>query len=435
MTANLRLMKKLGERTCIADSTRRRRRRLRLRWLGHRAPAHREGLPRRGRRGRRALRGRGLRDDLVRRTRFLFRPELGCYGIQRIDAVRDSLILAGAGVGGGSLVYANTLYEPLDAFYRDPQWRDIADWKTELAPYYDQAKRMLGVVENPLRTPSDEVMEKVAGDMGVGDTFHPTPVGVFFGGPGRAAGRAGRRPVLRWRRARPAHLHRLRRLHDRLQVQREEHPGEELPLPRRAARGPGAAADDGHARAPARRWWVRRHVEVHQGQSRHPSHDADDHRRPGRLRGRGHRHPEAAAPDEGRGAPAGALGPARPPLAHQLRVDPGRDRPRPLDRLQLRHRDHLLLPPRRPHPRRAGALRQGQQRDGAAPDRAHRRRRPRAALAHLAEGDVEGASQCRRALRPQALVGAHRRRPGDADASTTRSPSSPSGCPGRRSGG
>jgi len=115
--------------------------------------------------------------------RFLFRPELGCYGIQRIDAVRDSLILAGAGVGGGSLVYANTLYEPLEAFYKDAQWRDITDWKAELAPYFDQAKRMLGVVENPLRTPSDDVMEKVANDLGVGDTFHPTPVGVFFGGP------------------------------------------------------------------------------------------------------------------------------------------------------------------------------------------------------------------------------------------------------------
>ncbi len=115
--------------------------------------------------------------------KFLFRPEIGCYGIQRIDAVRDSLILAGAGVGGGSLVYANTLYEPLEAFYRDAQWRDITDWRAELAPYYDQAKRMLGVVENPLRTPSDDVMEKIAHDLGVGDTFHATPVGVFFGQP------------------------------------------------------------------------------------------------------------------------------------------------------------------------------------------------------------------------------------------------------------
>jgi cholesterol oxidase len=120
--------------------------------------------------------------------RFLFRPELGCYGIQRIDALKDCLIVSGAGVGGGSLVYANTLYEPLPAFYEDPQWSHITDWRSELEPYYDQAKRMLGVVQNPLRTPSDEVMEKVATEMGVADTFHPTPVGVFFGGPGQAPG-------------------------------------------------------------------------------------------------------------------------------------------------------------------------------------------------------------------------------------------------------
>jgi cholesterol oxidase len=115
--------------------------------------------------------------------RFLFRPEAGCYGIQRIDVLKDCLILSGAGVGGGSLVYANTLYEPLLAFYNDPQWSHITDWKDELAPYYDQAKRMLGVVTNPLHTPADEVMRQVADQMGVGETFRPTPVGVFFGGP------------------------------------------------------------------------------------------------------------------------------------------------------------------------------------------------------------------------------------------------------------
>jgi len=131
-------------------------------------------------------------DDFSKGTtdikKYLWAPALGMYGIQRIDAVRDTMIVAGAGVGGGSLVYANTLYEPLPAFYNDPQWSHITDWKSELAPYYDQAKRMLGVVENPVRTPADDVMEKVAGDMGVGDTFHPTPVGVFFGGPGQAPG-------------------------------------------------------------------------------------------------------------------------------------------------------------------------------------------------------------------------------------------------------
>ena len=121
-------------------------------------------------------------------SKYLFRPEVGCYGIQRIDALKDCLIVSGAGVGGGSLVYANTLYEPLPAFYADAQWSHITDWKAELAPYYDQAKRMLGVVENPLRTPSDDVMEKVATEMGVGHTFHPTPVGVFFGGPGAGMG-------------------------------------------------------------------------------------------------------------------------------------------------------------------------------------------------------------------------------------------------------
>ena len=120
--------------------------------------------------------------------RWLFAPTAGMYGIQRIDMVKDCVILAGAGVGGGSLVYANTLYEPLDAFYRDPSWARITDWKAELAPYYDQAKRMLGVVQNPLHTPSDEVMKQVAEDMGVGHTFHPTPVGVFFGGPDAAPG-------------------------------------------------------------------------------------------------------------------------------------------------------------------------------------------------------------------------------------------------------
>jgi len=120
--------------------------------------------------------------------KYLFRPEAGCYGIQRVDALKDCMIVSGAGVGGGSLVYANTLYEPLAPFYDDPQWRHITDWRAELKPFYDQAKRMLGVVENPLRTPADEVMEKVATDMGVGETFHPTPVGVFFGGPGQEQG-------------------------------------------------------------------------------------------------------------------------------------------------------------------------------------------------------------------------------------------------------
>ena len=117
--------------------------------------------------------------------RFLWAPRLGCLGIQRIHLLRDVIVLAGAGVGGGSLVYANTLYKPgSDAFYRDRQWAHITDWRTELAPYYDQAERMLGVVRNPTMTPSDEVLKSVAQDMGVGHTFSMAPVGVFFGRDG-----------------------------------------------------------------------------------------------------------------------------------------------------------------------------------------------------------------------------------------------------------
>ncbi|HET7174265.1 MAG TPA: GMC family oxidoreductase [Nocardioidaceae bacterium] len=116
--------------------------------------------------------------------RFLFAPALGCFGLQRIDVLRNCLILSGAGVGGGSLVYANTLYEPPPEFYADRQWARITDWRAELAPYYDLARRMLGAVTNPTMTPSDEVMRKVAAEMGAGDTFRMTPVGVFFGTPG-----------------------------------------------------------------------------------------------------------------------------------------------------------------------------------------------------------------------------------------------------------
>lgn len=117
---------------------------------------------------------------------FLWAPALGCYGIQRIHVLRDVVVLAGAGVGGGSLNYANTLYQPSsEAFYRDPQWASITDWRAELDPFYAQAQRMLGVVTQPSVTPSDEVMRQVAREWGREDTVTPTQVGVYFGeGPG-----------------------------------------------------------------------------------------------------------------------------------------------------------------------------------------------------------------------------------------------------------
>ncbi|WP_199434354.1 FAD-dependent oxidoreductase [Qaidamihabitans albus] len=136
--------------------------------------------------------GRRFADNEFARTswdlrRYLWAPRLGCFGIQRVHMLKDVMVLAGAGVGGGSLVYANTLYRPLKPFYTDRQWAHITDWEAELSPHYDQASRMLGVVTNPSVTPSDEVMRKVAADMGVADSFHPTPVGVHFGKPGESS--------------------------------------------------------------------------------------------------------------------------------------------------------------------------------------------------------------------------------------------------------
>ncbi|MFF9338761.1 MULTISPECIES: GMC oxidoreductase [unclassified Streptomyces] len=125
---------------------------------------------------------------------FLWAPALGLYGIQRIHLLGNVMVLAGAGVGGGSLNYANTLYEPLAPFFDDPQWKDITDWRAELAPYYDQAKRMLGVRLNPTMTPSDVHLKAAAQAMGIGDTFHMAPVGVFFGDGADADGTAKAKP-------------------------------------------------------------------------------------------------------------------------------------------------------------------------------------------------------------------------------------------------
>ncbi|MCW4354885.1 GMC family oxidoreductase [Hoyosella sp. YIM 151337] len=111
---------------------------------------------------------------------YLWAPKLGCFGIQRMTLLNDTFVMSGSGVGGGSLVYANTLYEPPEPFYKDKQWAHITDWADELGPYYDQAKRMLGVTLNPATTAADRVLLDVAKDMGIDDTYHPTPVGVLF---------------------------------------------------------------------------------------------------------------------------------------------------------------------------------------------------------------------------------------------------------------
>lgn len=125
---------------------------------------------------------------------YLWAPALGLFGIQRIHLLGNVMVLAGAGVGGGSLNYANTLYVPPKPFFTDPQWGAITDWQDELKPYYDQAQKMLGVRLNPTTTPSDVHLKAAAEKMGVGDTFHMAPVGVFFGDGKDATGESRAKP-------------------------------------------------------------------------------------------------------------------------------------------------------------------------------------------------------------------------------------------------
>ncbi len=134
--------------------------------------------------------GKRWKDEDIPKTqwdlpRFLWQPEAEMYGVQRLEYLDDVLILSGSGVGGGSHVYANTLYVPPKQFFNAPQWTSITDWADELAPCIDQATRMLGVVRYPyMPTDVDRQIQRVAIEMGRGHTFNRAPVGVYFGSPG-----------------------------------------------------------------------------------------------------------------------------------------------------------------------------------------------------------------------------------------------------------
>jgi len=116
---------------------------------------------------------------------YLWLPSAEMYGLQRIEFLDDVMVLCGAGVGGGSHVYGNTLYVPPRKFFDAPGWAGITDWADELAPCYDQARRMFGVLPYPyMPTDVDRYLQQVATEMGHGHTFNKAPVGVYFGKPG-----------------------------------------------------------------------------------------------------------------------------------------------------------------------------------------------------------------------------------------------------------
>lgn len=119
--------------------------------------------------------------------KYLWLPAARCFGIMGINFLNDIVILNGSGVGGGSLVYASTHIQPPDKFFEAEEWRDLADWKAELMPFYERANRMLGTAENPKLWPADHRLYEIAKELKREHTFTPTPVGIFFGEPGKMA--------------------------------------------------------------------------------------------------------------------------------------------------------------------------------------------------------------------------------------------------------
>jgi cholesterol oxidase len=120
---------------------------------------------------------------------YFWAPRLGLRGIFRMSTFKDVAIVSGAGVGGGSLGYANTLYRARRRFYEDPQWAALNDWEAALAPHYDTAERMLGVVAYDQDDPADDLLREFAREIGVEDTYAKTRVGVLLDGtPGADAG-------------------------------------------------------------------------------------------------------------------------------------------------------------------------------------------------------------------------------------------------------
>jgi cholesterol oxidase len=114
--------------------------------------------------------------------RYFWAPRIGMRGIFRMSTFKDVAIVSGSGVGGGSLGYANTLYRARRRFYEDPQWAGLNDWEAVLAPHYDEAERMLGVVAYDQDDPADDLLREFAREIGVEDTYAKTRVGVLLNG-------------------------------------------------------------------------------------------------------------------------------------------------------------------------------------------------------------------------------------------------------------
>ncbi len=113
--------------------------------------------------------------------KYLWAPLLKCFGIMKLTFFKEVFVLSGVGVGGGSLVYANTHMIPPDEFFKNPVWGKLKDWKKELMPYYDKAKFMLGTVKVDRFYEEDYILKDLAKDMGKEESFGGVNVGVYYG--------------------------------------------------------------------------------------------------------------------------------------------------------------------------------------------------------------------------------------------------------------
>lgn len=117
--------------------------------------------------------------------RWLWMPKLKFFGIQKLSFFRHVSILSGVGVGGGSLVYANTLPKPKSQFFNHGPWKDLDQWEEKLAPFYDLAWKMLGASTNKYIKDADSTLLDLSKRLGNEDSFEATKVAVYFGDAGK----------------------------------------------------------------------------------------------------------------------------------------------------------------------------------------------------------------------------------------------------------
>lgn len=118
-------------------------------------------------------------------SKWLWLPTFRWYGIMKITIFRHVGIVSGTGVGGGSLVYANTLPIPKPAFFNSGSWAKLADWQQELQPYYPRALQMLGAAKNPRFFDGEHALGRLAEEIGQKEHLDATNVAVYFGEAGK----------------------------------------------------------------------------------------------------------------------------------------------------------------------------------------------------------------------------------------------------------